>query len=403
VGADLPIKKVYFDCFSGVSGNMIIGALLDAGMPLHELLTGLDALNLDGYEIKADKVTKSGIAATHFDVILKDEHHHHEDVGHHHHRNLADIVRIIETSELNAHVKDMSLAIFYRLAEAEAAVHGVGVDQVHFHEVGAVDAIIDIVGAAIAFDYLGIEEVYSSPLTLGSGTIKCDHGILPVPAPATAELIKGVPITECNIKTELTTPTGAAIITTMARGYCSLPTMKIEKIGVGAGTKDLKEQPNICRVFLGKNGKNSEPLCEDTVLVLTTNIDDSTPEILGYMMERLFEEHALDVSYTPITMKKNRPGVTMTVIALPESEETMLDIIFSESSTLGVRKSLEKRAILPRKSLEIETVYGKLAVKATEYKGKTKLAAEFESAVALAKEKRVPLRAVYDALAKEKA
>jgi len=408
------MKIAYFDCFSGISGNMILGAFIDAGMSLDNLKEGLNLLCLDGYDIEVEKVVKSGVSATHIDVILKSEGHHHHDHfeshksekndhahdnrinSKHTHRNLSDIIEIIENSKLPIKVKDMSLAIFYRLAEAEAVVHNSTVNEVHFHEVGAVDAIVDIVGACYCFYYMGIEEIYSSTLILGSGTVKCQHGVIPVPAPATAILIKGISAKSGGIEAELTTPTGAAIITTVSHKYGPMPEMVIEAVGYGAGTYDFPARPNVLRLFIGEYESDNCKTENNEVSVITTNIDDSTPEMLGYIMDKLFEAGALDVTFTPVQMKKNRPAITLTVILNPHDEDKITDIIFTESSTIGFRKRREERVVLPRKNKNISTEYGKLAVKVVSYDGKDMIYPEYESAKELAEKNKVPIHKIYN-------
>jgi uncharacterized protein (TIGR00299 family) protein len=295
------MRIAYFDCFSGIAGDMILGALFDAGLKIDDLKKELRKLSLKGYEIKAFKTRKMGIKGTKFEVKVPKEKTH---------RNLKDIFKIINKSSLDEKIKNDSKKIFKRLAEAEALVHGINIDKIHFHEVGGVDAIIDIVGTVIGLNILKVDKIYSSPLSLGKGFVKFSHGKFPVPAPATLELCKNIPVRFPDIGGELVTPTGAAIITTLAEFSPRLD-FKVEKVGYGAGSMDLKEIPNLLRVIIG----HKEPSLEqDEIMVLETNIDNTSPEILGYLSERLLEKGALDVFFTPVFMKKGRPGTLLSVL-----------------------------------------------------------------------------------------
>ncbi|NOZ23595.1 MAG: nickel pincer cofactor biosynthesis protein LarC [Planctomycetes bacterium] len=345
------MKIAYFDCFSGASGDMIAGALLDAGLKLATLKRELAKLKVRGFELKTRRVKRGMFRALKFDVQAGGEHHPH--------RTLRDIESIIDRSALSNRVKDDSKRVFERLARAEAKVHGTTPEKIHFHEVGAVDSIVDIVSAAIGLEQLGIERVHFSPVRLGTGMVRCRHGILPVPAPATVELLKGVPVSQTDISGELTTPTGAAILTTLGACAPASPT-RFTAIGLGAGSKDRPDLPNIIRVMIGETCAKAEG---DRVVVLETNIDDMPAEVVGFVFDRLFDAGALDVFMTPIQMKKNRPGVLLSVIVPGLLVETMEEIIFSETTTFGVRKYEIERRKLAREHRSVETPYGRIRVK----------------------------------------
>lgn len=376
------MKIAYFDCFSGIAGDMIIGALLDAGLELSALKKELKKLPLTGYEIKAFKTEKQGIKGTKFEVKAPQEKTH---------RDLKDIFGIIEKSSLAKKIKDDSKKIFRRLAEAEAKVHGVSIDKIHFHEVGGVDAIIDIVGAVIGLDILKVDKIYSSPLSLGKGYVKFSHGKFPVPAPATVELCKNIPVRYTDIEGELVTPTGAAIITTLAEFSPRLD-FKIEKIGYGAGSMDLKEIPNLLRVMIGEKDLDLE---QDEILVLETNIDNTTPEVLGYLTEKLLEKGALDVYLVPVIMKKGRPGTILSVICNMDKLNELSSLIFSETGTIGLRTQFHLRKKLPRKVKVVETRFGKARVKVITDGKKVHISPEFEDCRILADKNNIPLREVY--------
>jgi len=382
----LPMSKFmkisYFDCFSGIAGDMILGALIDAGLELQTLRKELKKLPLTGYEIKAFKTEKKGIKGTKFKVKAPEEKIH---------RNLKDIFRIIEKSSLDKKIKDDSKKIFRRLAEAEAKVHGVSVDKIHFHEVGGVDAIIDIVGAVIGLDILKVDKIYSSPLSFGKGYVKFSHGKFPVPAPATVELCKNIPVRYTDIEGELVTPTGAAIITTLAEFSHRLD-FKIEKIGYGAGSADLKEIPNLLRVMTGEKNLDLE---QDEILVLETNIDNTTPEVLGYLTEKLIEKGALDVYLVPIIMKKGRPGTILSVICKVDKLNELSSLIFSETGTIGLRTQFHLRKKLPRKIKVVETRFGKARVKIITDGEKIHISPEYEDCKILAEKNNLPLKQIY--------
>lgn len=397
------MKTAYFDCFSGISGNMVIGAFLDAGVPLEKLVQELKKIPMDDeYEFITERVSKLGIGAYHFDVKLPHHHNHHSDQqhhqhghnhGHHHHRNFKDIALLLEQSSLSSSVKDLALHTFKRLGLAEAKVHQCSLEDVHFHEVGAVDTIIDIVGAAFCLDYLGIEKVISSPLHVGSGMVNCAHGLMPIPAPATAELLKGAAFYSSDIRGELVTPTGAAIITTLAQEFVPLPPLQMDTVAYGAGTMDL-EIPNILRLFIGDLKKNSYDTDKSTVI--ETNIDDMNPEICTHLMEKLFKAGAVDVFFTPIYMKKNRPGMLISVISNLPDPQPLIDIVLTETSTLGVRTYQAKRYKLKKAMETLDTIYGPVRIK-SGYAGSERknIAPEFEDCRVIAEKTGKPLKNIY--------
>jgi uncharacterized protein (TIGR00299 family) protein len=369
------MKILYYDCFSGISGDMNLGAMIDIGVDRNYFVSELAKLNINEYNIDIKKDTKNGISGTKVNVILVHDTHPHGE-HHSHHRNLRDIENIINSSELNSKVKKISLEIFKKVAEAEAKVHNKPVNEVHFHEVGAVDSIVDIVGAAICFDYLNIDKVVSSQLEVGYGFVKCAHGTLPVPAPATAEILKGVPI-KAQVPFEAATPTGAAILTYFASEFTDSKDFKIDKIGYGIGTKDNDSIPNVVRVFIGENNENdfsdgsSNPeFIKDHIKVMECNIDDMNPENYEYVMYRLLEKGALDVYLTPVIMKKQRPAEKLTVLYREQCEEDIMDIVFLNTTTLGVRKYRVERDMLRRGTQKVITKYGEVTVKNSYYKGR---------------------------------
>lgn len=410
---------LYFDCASGISGDMTLGALLDLGLDETEFLRQVNLLKVDGFQIKISETEKNGIRAKHVDVIAEEEmshhhEHHHEqhlehDHEHHHephhdhhhshpHRNYADIRGIIEASELDPEVKELALRIFHRVAAAEAKVHGKAIDEVHFHEVGAVDSIVDIVGCAILIHMLAPKAIYASVVHEGHGYVRCQHGLLSVPVPATSEIFaaSGAALSQIDVEGELVTPTGAAIISELAESFGRMPVMKVKKIGWGAGTKDLSI-PNVLKVYLGETEDpgNDIGLQTDEILVLETNLDDCTGEMMGYAMEKLLAAGALDVSYQPIFMKKNRPAYRLTVLAKPEAERQMEELIFRCTTTIGIRKRREKRSILQREYVGTETPYGKCRGKQVTVAGTVRVYPEYEDTVKLAEANGVSLWEIY--------
>jgi len=372
------MKICYLDAFSGISGDMTVGALIDAGADSGAVILALEGLGT-GAQFKIEKTKRCGITASKFRVI-----------GGHAtgHRHLKNILELIDASAVPGSVKQAASAVFQRLGEAEAKVHDISIDKVHFHEVGAVDSICDIVGACAAFDLLDIDEIHSSPVNVGSGTVKTEHGVLPVPAPATAELLTGKPVYARGPSVELTTPTGAAIAVTLASEFGALPPMQITATGYGAGDKDFQEHANVLRVLIGETSGAEEAT---TVAVLEANIDDSSPQVLGYAMERLLEAGALDVTLESVLMKKNRPGTLVRVIAKPEDRETLAQLMFAETSTLGLRIYSAERRVKERHTLEVETPHGKVRIKVA---GDGSYAPEYEDCRKLARETGVPLKQI---------
>ena len=382
------MRIAYFDCFSGISGNMVLGALINIGLELHTLNEALASLKTSGYEIEAKKVLRSSIAGTLVDVKTQAQ-----GVE----RRLRDILAIIDASALPKEVKGSSEKVFTRLAEAEAKVHGVDVAEVHFHEVGGLDAIVDIVGSVIGLNLLGIEEVYSSPLHLGRGFVDCAHGRLPVPAPATMELVRGVLTYGGDIEAELTTPTGAAIITTLAKDFGPSPLMEVQAIGYGAGHKILPI-PNLLRLSMGEATEASEQgYEEDVATIMEANIDNMNPEFHEYVMEKFFERGALDVFLTPIQMKKGRPAVKLSVLVGESNLGQVIDVFFRETTTLGVRLYEARRKKLRRESIVVETRYGMVGIKVGKLGNSVmNISPEYEDCRKIASQHGIPLKEVYD-------
>ncbi len=386
----------YFDCFSGISGDMTLGAFLDLGVPVEWLEEQLGRLPLAGFDVCVDTVSRNGITAKSVQVRVEDDTTS---------RDHAQIRSLITNSPLSRNIKQMSRDIFERIAQAEAVIHGCTVDAVHFHEVGGIDAIVDIVGTALCMEYLGIKKVTASHIPLGKGFVSCEHGTLPVPAPATLGILKGVPVYGTKIPHELVTPTGAAIIVTLAESYGELPDMIIEKTGYGAGKRDIESIPNLLRVITGTDlygytGQRSA-YHKDTVVVLETCIDDMNPEVFGFLMDRLFEQGALDVYWIPVFMKKNRPGTLVQVLCRRNRKEVLIDCILSETSSLGIRYYDAKRCMLTREKVIMKTPYGEIQVKRiTEPGGGVRIVPEYEICKKIALEKKLPLRMVYDTIIK---
>src|SRR5215471_3743396 len=347
-------RTLYLDCYAGASGDMLVGAMLDCGLDLDLLRSELLKLGVEGYELSLKRASRSGISAAKFDVHLtgephlREHHHDHEHSHEHdqqsHHRALSEIKQIISSSNLSEPVKGRAQTIFQRIGEAESKIHDIPIESVHFHEVGAIDSIVDIVGACVAFEALKVGRIVSSPLHVGSGTFKCAHGTYPVPGPATAELLKGVPIYSKDVEGELVTPTGAAIISTLAESHGPMPMMKIEKVGYGAGTRDYPKFPNALRAIIGELEEDADRT-PATVTVIEADIDDLNAQVFGYLMEKVLAAGALDIFYTPAQMKKNRPGILLTLLCNPPDRERMCDLIFRETTTLGVRHRNEQREI----------------------------------------------------------
>lgn len=423
------MRILYYDCFSGISGDMNLAALLDLGVDGKYLISELAKLNVEGYDIHINKDIKSGISGTKVDVILEEQNHKKNyDHSCHFNRNLKDVENIINSSNLNSKVKNISLEIFKKVAQAEAKVHNKPLNEIHFHEVGAVDSIVDIVGAAICFDYLSVDKVESSKVEVGKGFVKCAHGILPVPAPATAEILQNVPI-KAEVPFEATTPTGAAILSYFSSRYTENKNFKIDKIGYGIGHRDNDGIPNVLRVFLGevipeekyikyknfnenKNHRieyisvNGEKLDEydfndkdykvEDIQVIECNIDDMNPEMYQCIMDMLLQNGASDVYLTPIIMKKERPAVKLTVLYKSKVEEKIRDIILTQTTTLGFRKYRMQRNILNRNFTKVATKYGEVSVKNAYYKGKKiKSKIEYEDCKKLALKNKIGINDVY--------
>ena len=382
------MKTLYFDCFAGASGDMILGALVSAGVDPRELVEQLKLLNVAGWEIDFERVDRSGISATYPNVKTAHEHAH---------RHLADILKIIYDSGLNQKVKDRAALIFSKLAEAEARVHNLPIEKIHFHEVGALDAIIDVCGAAIGFDLLEIEQFVSSPLRVGFGMIDMAHGRFPIPPPAVAELLKGKPIYAGEIEGEFVTPTGAAIIVAVCDQFVSLPAIKIRATGYGAGTRNPKGFPNALRILIGESEAANNAAADERLLMIETNIDDMSPQLFGHVMDRAFELAALDCYFTPVQMKKNRPGMLLSILCRPNEREKFLQMLFAETTTIGARSYEVERRALARETVRVQTKFGAIDVKVVHSNGDVKAMPEFEQCRAVAQNAGVALREVQDA------
>jgi hypothetical protein len=409
------LKIAYFDCFSGISGDMCLGALVDAGVPLKKLLTELKKIPVKGYEIHVKKVKRAGVAATKVDVIQKarstppqaEQRAKSKEQGA---RRWKDVKRIIHNSSLSNEIKEKGLKIFERLFKAEAKVHGEAFDSVHLHELGAIDCLIDVFGTIIGLDLLEVEKVYSSPLNLGGGSIKTAHGILPVPAPASAEILKGVPVYSTDINFELTTPTGAALVSELSTEFGNIPLMNIEHTGFGAGNMDFKDRPNVLRLFIGEMYEDEGypspiPLPQgegvrgrvkismgQIITVIEANIDDMNPQVYEYVMEKLFKKGALDVFLTQVLMKKGRPGVKLTVLCKEADSEELIKIIMKETTTIGLRFYDVKRRVLQREIKIVDTEFGKVRVKLSKFGDEIlKATPEYDDCKRIAKKLNIPL------------
>ncbi len=385
------MRVAHFDCFSGISGDMVLGAVMDAGVPTEAIRAALDSLGLP-LKLEVERVKRCGFAAIKATVEAADQ----ED-----YRFLPDVEAILAKGTLSTKQRDLASTIFRRVAEAESVAHGMPLERVHFHEVGALDSIADIVGAAVGLDLLGVERFTSSPVPTGSGTVKCAHGIMPVPTPGTAELLKGVPLAASTIKTELTTPTGAAILTSVVSEYTATPLMTIETIGHGAGTKDFFEQPNMLRLFVGVSTPNAPATGSenDTVVVLETNLDDVAPEAIGYCTEQLFAAGALDVFVAQGQMKKGRPGFMITVICETGKVNALETVLFRETATFGIRRHTATRSKLQREVIGVATPWGEVKAKrGWRSDGFEVLTPEYEECARIARTNNVSLREVYAAI-----
>jgi len=430
---DVFMRIAYLECFSGISGDMFLGALVDAGVPPKRLEDTVAALNV-GAKLAISKVTRSGISATKVDVWVQGEkdmsreefwaqkdarhaHSHHHDHHHHHgedhahshthdkstehkhehaHRGLTEIRQIIGAATISESAKKTAIRIFEALGAAEAKIHNVPIESIHFHEVGAVDAIVDIVCAAVGAEALSVDEIICSPLNVGGGTVKCAHGTFPVPAPATLELLKDAPLYSSGVQAELVTPTGAAIVRTLASRFASFPELKIEKSAYGAGSRDFHGHPNVLRIVIGEVGSmHVTKTNAETISVLEANLDDLNPQVFGYVMDRLLEDGALDVFGMPVQMKKNRPGTLLTVLCKPEDAAKLMQLIFAESTTLGVRRRDEVRQTLARRWESVRTTWGEVRIKIASMNGTvTNYAPEYEDCRKIAAEHHVPLKTV---------
>ncbi len=387
------MKIAYFDCIAGASGDMLLGAMLDAGLEVETLKEKLKALHLENeFELKAQKVNKNGFGATKVDVRL------HEPYEHQHGRHLAEIESLIRKGSLAETIQEKAIGMFRRLAEVEAGIHGKPVGEVHLHEVGGVDTIVDVVGTLLGLDSLGVEQVFSSPLPLGRGFVQGAHGLIPLPAPATVALLKGIPVQGSEIEMELVTPTGALLLSTLCKAFGPIPAMTLSGQGYGAGGRDLPI-PNVVRLLLGERSEvRGEGIEIETLIMLETNIDDNSAEVNGYVMDQLFAAGALDVFFTPIQMKKNRPATLISILSRPEDVEKLELLLFRETSTLGVRRQPVERRCLERTSEVVDTPYGPISVKVARLPGgSSKRAPEFEDCKRAALAHGVPLRKVYDA------
>lgn len=408
------MKIAYFDCFSGISGDMTLGALVDVGVPPEIVTDGLATLKLDAeFSLHFEKAKKHGITGTRAIVEVHPAHtshadsHHSHDHGHEHHeygpsRHLSDIFKLLDDSDLDAGVRDTAKCVFDRLAEAEAKVHNTTKAKVHLHEVSGIDSIVDIVGSVIGLAHLDVGAVYASPLSLGRGFVRCAHGLMPVPVPGTMELLQGVPIHQTDISKELVTPTGAALITTLSEEFGVMPQMRLERVGYGAGTRDLEQRPNLLRLCLGEKTSNSgsdtthHHAETDSVEIIETNVDDMSPEITGYVTSQLFEHGALDVFLTPTFMKKGRPATQITVLCPTTHRDQLIELLLTETTTFGVRLSSADRVKLRRDFVQVETQWGTIQAKRGYLNGTLiKTVPEYEDCKRLAEQNSIPLRQVY--------
>jgi len=394
------VKILYFDCFAGAAGDMILGALLDAGLPFDELKRALGSLAVEGWDISVDRVVKTGLTAAKFRVH---EHAHAHAGGEpqHSHHHLKDIFAAIERSALSPNGKARAIQMFRRLGEAEAAIHGTTLEKVHLHEVGALDSIIDIVGAVFAIEWFKADKVVVSPINVGGGMVTSAHGVFPVPAPATVALLKNAPVYSSGIQAELLTPTGALILTEYASEFGSVPPMTIDRVGYGAGDRELKETPNVVRVLVGEASEHRAPKPQAAspktqhVAVLECEIDDMNPQIFGALMEKLYGAGALEVFYSAVQMKKNRPGTLMTIVAKPEQRETMIEMVFRESTTIGVRYQELLRECLDREMVAVATPLGPVRFKVARRNGRVFNAQpEFDDLAKLSEERGIPIKDV---------
>ena len=401
------MRTLYFDCFSGISGDMTIGALLDLGLDFDYLKAELRKLPLDGYEIQQTRVVRANLSAMKFDVVVEGDSHSHDDHSHHHHdhhhsgshahRKASEIIQMIQSSGLSPSTRRIATGIFTKLAISEGKVHHVSPEDVEFHEVGALDSILDTVGVAIGFDALGIEKFVCSPINVGSGFIHCQHGVYPVPAPATADLLRQATIYSKHVNAELVTPTGAAILAAVVTEFSGLNDFSIDRIGYGAGTKQFQDFPNCLRLFLGGEGSERAVVEArfDEIEVIEANIDDTTPQNLAYVTDRLIEAGALDVSISPILMKKGRSGQLIQVLAPLNRIDVLRRVLFEETTTIGVRSYTARRVALERELVQASTPYGNIPVKVSRLDGRVmNFVPEFEDCARIAREHKVALKEV---------
>ena len=389
----------YFDCFSGISGDMTLGALIDLGVAPGWLHDELTRLPLEGFQLAVKTVVRSGISANLVNVEVHDSKKS---------RDFKEIKSLLETCPLSEIVKSNSLIIFEKLARAEAGIHGCSLEEVHFHELGGIDAIVDIVGTALCLEKLGINKITASKLPLGSGFVDCQHGKLPIPAPATIEILKDVPVYGTEASNELVTPTGAAIIVCLADSFGPLPEMSVKKTGYGAGQRELQDRPNLLRIItgtpVGPEKDLKDNLQTDQIIILETCIDDMNPELFGYLMECIFEDGALDVYWIPVHMKKNRPGTMVQVLCKEDRKDNLIRRLLTETTSLGIRYYPAQRQLLARDELTITTSLGEIQVKRIkDPEGSTRLIPEYEACKMIALQKKIPLRVVYDTIVKEAA
>jgi hypothetical protein len=378
------MKTVYFDCFAGVSGDMILGALIDSGLPLADLESQLSKLGVEGWSLHVEKVVKNGITGTSVKVITEEQSAH---------RHLSHISKIIEASSLSAAIKSKGLRVFQTLAKAEAKIHNTTPEKIHFHEVGALDAIVDVMGAVIGLELLGATTVCASPIHVGTGFVQCAHGKIPVPAPATLEILRGTPTFSTGIASELTTPTGSAILTTLAEQFGPMPSMTIDSIGYGAGSRDL-EIPNLLRLIVGSETSDGYEI--DHVELIEANIDDMNPEHFDYVIDKLLSSGALDVTLTPMMMKKNRPATCLGVMVRQSDVQKLMHILFTETTTIGVRRQTIQRQKLPREVRVVTTPHGEVGVKIARLDGKVRVVApEYDDCRRLAEKCDLPLKEIY--------
>lgn len=375
----------YFDCFSGASGDMILGALIDVGLSQKKLKEELDKLNIPTVQVKVKKINKAGILATKVNIEGRKEEKHH--------RNLKEIIEIVEKSYIASEVKEKSIDIFKRIAQAEAKIHGLPVEEIHFHEIGGLDSVVDVVFSVWGVHELGLEEIYVSRINVGTGFVKCEHGILPVPAPATLLLMKNKPVYSTGVERELLTPTGAAILSSLGSHFGHLPEMNIEKVGYGAGKDDLP-QPNVLRLIIGSSLSNA---VKERVVIIETNIDDMNPQFYDYIMEKLFDLGAREVFLTPVIMKKNRPATLLSIISSSEKSNSIIGFLMKETTTIGVRWHEEERLCAERKIITVKTKYGNLRFKLARWEGEPiNLSPEYEDCKRLAIKKGISIKKIFD-------